>query len=332
VRNILTQAAYVGQTYYNRTQRNYEIIGRTKLVGRGKRRWSGRSLRPKSEWIPIVVPAIIAVSEWEAAQERLITNRKFAGRNNKKHFYLLRSLLVCQTCGRTLIGRTRQNGYTTYACCYRPGRISPDIPKHTCTIAAEIVEPIVWQAVCELLCQPEKMKLAWEREKMGHVHDKADEPDQISHRMSKLKKQQERLLDLYQDGQLEKDTFVERKERIEQEYQALQQQQQGLTKQAEMAAIQQKAIGDLAAYAQRIQENLDDPSPELQQEVIRLLIDHISIGEQEIVIKHIVPDLENGCLSLQRKNRTRKPGVGSDPKNDLSPPRSAEKCVGPSTI
>jgi hypothetical protein len=37
-------------------------------------------------------------------------NKKFAPRNNKQHFYLLRGLLVCGLCGRTLVGRTYVSG------------------------------------------------------------------------------------------------------------------------------------------------------------------------------------------------------------------------------
>ncbi len=35
--------------------------------------------------------------------------------NNKKHFYLLRGLLVCGVCGRTMVGRS-SNGRVTYYC------------------------------------------------------------------------------------------------------------------------------------------------------------------------------------------------------------------------
>lgn len=49
--------------------------------------------RPKSEWIEVEVPALVDETTWHQAQERLKLNQKFAQRNNKKHFYLLRSLL-----------------------------------------------------------------------------------------------------------------------------------------------------------------------------------------------------------------------------------------------
>ena len=58
---------------------------------------------------------------------------------------------------------------------------------------------------------------------------------------------------------------------------------------AKSEQVKQQLIDDFEQYCQRIQANLENPTPELKQEVIRLLIDHIVVGENEIVIKHIVP-------------------------------------------
>jgi site-specific DNA recombinase len=74
-------------------------------VGRmafGRFEWSGtkRRERPKGDWIPITVPAIVA--DWQLAQarEQLARNKRlFAGRPSPR-FYLLRGLLKCGACGR----------------------------------------------------------------------------------------------------------------------------------------------------------------------------------------------------------------------------------------
>jgi len=303
VRNILTQADYLGQAYYNRTRNHTEEIGRPKNLGRGKRQHGVRTLRPQEEWIAIPVPKIIAPNLWQSAQERLKMNQKFAERNNKKHFYLLRTLLVCQTCGRTLLGRTSRKGSITYACTYRPERANPDVPKHTCTIAAEIIEPLVWQTVCNLLRDPHLILQAWEGDSAIASDDSGDQTDRVENRIRTLEQQQERLLDLFQDGQIGKDTFIQRKERIEQERQTLQHQFQQLSHREETKLTRRKIAIELSEYYQRIEASLANPSPELQQEVIRLLIDHIVVGDQEIVIKHVVPIPDNCCLSSQRKNQ-----------------------------
>jgi site-specific DNA recombinase len=56
---------------------------------------SSRVTRPREEWIAIEVPAIIEQETWEQARAQLKRNRERAPRNNKKHEYLLKGLLVC---------------------------------------------------------------------------------------------------------------------------------------------------------------------------------------------------------------------------------------------
>ena len=76
------------------------------------------------------------------AQDRLKMNQRFAKRNNKHHFYLLRSLLVCATCGYTLQGRF-QKGRVYYYCEQGGKHRYPDVERHTCSIAGRIIEPLV---------------------------------------------------------------------------------------------------------------------------------------------------------------------------------------------
>jgi site-specific DNA recombinase len=43
----------------------------------------------------VPAPAILDPDLWRLAQEQLVANRVRATRNNTKHHYLLRSLLIC---------------------------------------------------------------------------------------------------------------------------------------------------------------------------------------------------------------------------------------------
>jgi site-specific DNA recombinase len=103
VSDMLRNTVYKGVGYYNRTKK---VDATQPWMQRGyKDRRPGnltsKTLRPKEEWIPLRVPAIIDPQTWDLAQEQLKNNRhRAAQRNNKKHHYLLRSLLVCGRCGR----------------------------------------------------------------------------------------------------------------------------------------------------------------------------------------------------------------------------------------
>jgi len=105
-------------------------------------------------------------------------------------------------------------------------------------------------------------------------------------------------LDAFQDGLLEKDELTLRKQAIDRE----QAQLQSLLAQAQEIRQQNQyrlhTVQDFADFSQRLLETLENPSPEVKSEVIRLLVDHIVVEDNTIVIHHIVPISENERLSL----------------------------------
>jgi site-specific DNA recombinase len=298
---ILKQKQYTGQAYYNRTGNAHEQIGQPKAAGHGRRRAVGRTPRPPSEWIAIPVPAILSKDVWERAQERLAMNQKFSIRNNRRRSYLLRGLLVCATCGYTLVGRTRSHGQVSYACVSGGSvRRAADLPAHTCSIHAEEIEPLVWQALTDLLRNPQLIAQAWNLPSDPSAVE-SGEAEWLRQRRNTLDRQQERLLDLFQEEQIEKAAYLQRKQRLDQERTSIDQRTQQLCKQANAEQAQQQLIANFAQYCQQIEAALTHPTPQIQQEVIRLLIDHVVVGENEIVIKHIVPTDEDCRLHPRRK-------------------------------
>ena len=295
VQSILKQPDYTGQAYYNRTRVNYEAVGRAKKQGRGTRRTPLHQLRPPEEWIPVSVPALISEAVWQQAQERLRMHQKFAARNNTQHFYLLRSLLVCDVCGRTLVGRTSK-GHVAYYCSSRGKNRYPDVPPHSRCVAAKLVEPLVWQAVMDLLHNPTLLADAWESQNPA-TRASPDEADRLQSRLKALDRQWTRLLDLFQEEQIEKAELSQRKARLDQERQTVALRLQQVIRQARQEQAKQQMLEDFTTFCQQIENGLSSPTPELQQEVIRLLIDHVVVGKDEIVIKHIVPT-DDDCRLL----------------------------------
>lgn len=294
VQRLLQEPAYQGTALYNRHQTETEAIGQPRRIGRGRLQAPRYKLRPAEEWLTISVPVIVSPAVWQEVQEQLQMNKRFAPRNNQKHQYLLRSLLSCGVCGHTLVGRTAY-GQTTYSCQHGGVKRSPDIPSHSCVIAATEIEPLVWQALTELLRQPSRLISAWRT----LLQPEPTEPGQMNHlqrRQRDLDKQWQRLLDLYQDDLIDKSELRQRKQLIEAE-------QNRLTERLQQAVRQQQAQQyetDLAltceAFAQRVEAALASPSFETQQDVIRLLIDHIVVQDDAITIKHIVPAEDDARL------------------------------------
>lgn len=147
-------------------------------------------------------------------------NKKFAVRNNKHNFYLLRGLLVCSVCGWTLVGRTVQRKQTYY--CRNQGKQrSPDVPPHRCIIAAEVIEPILWAELTRLLRNPKLIADAWDSQNQPQFTP----PDEVSRwqdRLKSLERQWQRLLDLFQEEKLEKTELAVRKERLDTEKEIIQ--------------------------------------------------------------------------------------------------------------
>ena len=189
VHKILQRPTYVGRTYFNTKRVDPDSRGTPLKIGHGPRKSTTLIARPQSEWIEVEVPAIVDETIWLRAQERLELNQKFAQRNNKKHFYLLRSLLVCDCCGHTLQGRS-QNGRISYFCLYGSKKRYEEVSQHRNTIAGSIIEPLVWDAIAELLKHPNQIFAAWENQS-----EEDESPDQLTRlqkRLIKLERQWER--------------------------------------------------------------------------------------------------------------------------------------------
>ena len=300
VQTILKQPAYTGHAYYNCTRTCHEAVGRPKKYGRGFLRRPSHEPRPREEWIGISVPPLVPEDVWQRAQERLEMNKKFASRNNKRHFYLLRSLLVCGVCGRTLAGRA--GGKQVYYCPNQGKHRDPDVTPHTCSIAGRIVEPLVWKAVCELLRNPSLLADAWQTQCDSRESD-PDEADRLQKRLRDLERQCIRLLDAFQDELIEKDELARRKTRLDAERETLIQRLNQLRRQDSRHQAKAQMLEDFATFCHKIEASLADPTPEVKQQVIRLLIDHIVVEKDTIIIKHIIPT-DDDCRLLPGRRFT----------------------------
>lgn len=287
VQAILTQPAYTGRAYYGRTVTCPESVGRPKKRGRGWLKRPEHRPRPREEWIEIAVPPLLTEEEWLQAQERLAMNRKFASRNNKRRFYLLRSLLVCGVCGHTLVGQGRGEK-RRYICPYESGNRSPDIPRHRCRIEGDVAESLVWEAVSRLIRQPTLLEEAW-RVQQEETGADSGEAERLRGRLRTLQRQRARLLDAFQEELIEKEELARRKRRLDAEEEGIRQRLEQLEQEARSQQAKAQMLEEFAAFCQRIEAALRNPTPEIQQEVVRLLIDHIVVREDELVIKHVVP-------------------------------------------
>ncbi len=148
VSRVLSKEMYCGQHYLYKQ--------RVKKVSQTKREIVHN---PPELWIPIQIPAIVSRETWLAAQDQLQKNKKFAKRNSKRE-YLLRGLLHCSLCGRsmTAYGRPsmRKNSpdkiYHYYSCITKEsGSYAISGERCNCRrIPVDELDEAVWQCLLDI--------------------------------------------------------------------------------------------------------------------------------------------------------------------------------------
>jgi site-specific DNA recombinase len=199
VGGILRNQAYAGTAYANRTRTVPAKQRKSALLPVG----SGKSSvqRPREEWIPVSVPAVVSQEMFDRVQDKLSLNQQTSPRNNKAHQYLLRGLVSCGQCRLSATARTVHATYQYYVCRGRSNalRIAQG---QRCTARfapATQLDELVWQDLCTVLTHPEAIAYALERAHGGHWV-----PQELRARMAALRqaskqmeRQQEHLLEAY---------------------------------------------------------------------------------------------------------------------------------------
>ncbi len=289
--NLLHNPVYTGVFYYNKKQ--YVPAKRRNMPGAGppRKHNSSRVIRPKEEWIPIQVPAILDQETWDLARAQLQRNKERAPRNNKKFDYLLKGLLICGCCqlrmhGHAGIPATR---IRRYLCSHKESHhAGAKCPNRT--VQADMIEELVWQAVSELLRQPQVLIEQYQqRQESDYGTPEQQEQQRLKRRLVGLQRESQRLIDAYQSGIIELDDLKERRERVAEECRrleerltALEQQKQGQQRQAELARTVEEFCRNIGAA-------LDNPSFETKQKILRLVVERVEFVENQITIKHVIP-------------------------------------------
>jgi hypothetical protein len=112
---------------------------------------------------------------------------------------------------------------------------------------------------------------------------------------------------------------------LEQQRQALEQRLTDLEQLAQQQARQDALTSDVTQFCENITSVLQSPTPEEKQQVLRLVVDHILVGKEQLTIKHIIPLIGDSRLCTQRYNVTFRSGQvslrGAERRSNLSQAR-----------
>ncbi len=205
IRNIATNPAYRGLTYYGRTRRE----------GR-------KTIRlPESEWktIPGATPAIVSEELFNRANEAL--NRPKARTGKVKYDpYLLSGHMTCAECGSPVTGSCLMKGrYRYYRC---RGTTPTNTRGAICKskyINAEELEAAIWEKVKAVLMHPDvhvRMLKAQNEAILngGNVDSLEKQIRTLEGRVKTYKGQHERLIDLFTLDEFDKDTLLDKMNRV----------------------------------------------------------------------------------------------------------------------
>jgi site-specific DNA recombinase len=291
VHHILADPVYTGTAYSNR----YQYVPAKKPRAR-KPGYSGvgcRRLRPKEEWIPIAVPAIVDQETWDRAQAQLARNAALSFRNNTKHTYLLRCLLTCGACGLSMFGTVRPGGRRYYRCagkdCVATARAQP-CPR--AAVNADDLERAVWGHVRELLEAPDRLvaqfqQLAGDADRHAAEERRADQ--RIAARLGGLARADQRLLDAYQAEVIGLEELAERRRQVAEQRSALECQRRQQDALRCQRAKAQEVVGELTAFCERVRERVAEASLAERQVILQLVIERIIVHDDSLEIRHVIP-------------------------------------------
>lgn len=296
VHKILSNPLYTGKHYYNRSENAPDDAP----AGRRSTKQPRRRLRPRDEWIAVPWPAIVSEEVFAMAARQMQLNRERSPRRTR-YQYLLQGLLICGYCGRRLGGHAGAAS-GRYECTRRRSLEPAERRCHLRSISQADIEPMVWAHIVALLEQPVVLLQYLEQQRAEdgpEVSDGQRELRRLQRQQAVLRREEQRLIDAYQVGALEVEELRERRQRLRDAGQQLQQREELVRWQ--VAQVEQRAsvTETVQAFCERLRAQLVEPYFALKQQVLRLVVERITVTDDEIVIQHIIPTDPSSRLYLR---------------------------------
>jgi site-specific DNA recombinase len=319
---ILGNEAYIGRTYFNRTEA---------VPGRRPGHHSRQVPRPRSEWIAIGCPAIIADQTFQAAAKASADNSKWSPRRAEPGAWLLRGLVKCGPCG---VGanchkmRGRNGTWHRYYYCRNHDPLRAGGQDRRCperNIRADALDEFVFAQIRAALLDP-ALLLAGEQAIAVHAPVPDDqllaaELARLDRKLDTARSEHNRLIDLYQAGLIDMPELQRRATSIAARQRELEQNRASLAAERADLARGNRLRHGVEHFAARVAAVIDQLDPAQRQKLLRLLIEDVQVTGWHVQIRLRIP-LDDPPGSDQTHRRTSPPG--SAPANSNPSPVSTE--------
>ncbi|BAF58874.1 site-specific recombinases [Pelotomaculum thermopropionicum SI] len=289
VKRILANSAYAGTLYISRYDTKDVKFNKYKPP---EERVS-RKERPREEWVPISVPAIVDKQTWEAAQKRFENSRR-RWRSFSTYPYLLSGLMRCGKCGATMHGNlvTSKGKKRAYYVCTAK---SPGLPgRQHCQssyLNAAEIEEVIWQKVSAWLTNPEKLRTELQAAFPDETAQALEtELDAVEKELVRAYEERSRVATMFQKGFIPEAEMEERLGEIKGRRDYLSRRREqilGELSRCDLAARELKRLEELAAG---MGNALDSLSSEEKKCLINLLIAEIAVFGRRADIRARIPD------------------------------------------
>jgi site-specific DNA recombinase len=302
VHAILKNETYTGMAYMYKT-RSVEPTKHPKLKHYRQRVKSSKADRPREDWIGVPVPSIVDKAIWDKAQQLLKQNAMRSVRNNKRHHYLLRGLVVCGLCGSMAPGHV-SNLHTYYSCAAKRNRNLTTKPhqERVATRHADLDEK-VWAGLISLLDDPDKLKEQLDRkvERMnkpvtidGNILPKIDQE------LAKLSLEEKRLLDAYREGIIDLDELREQKAKVSKKLHVVKAKQKAAQSALERPGQQKISYTELVDLSAAYRRAMSQADFATRESIANLVINRVKLYPDKAVVEGIVPVLPDVLSSAHR--------------------------------
>ncbi|AFZ69488.1 site-specific recombinase, DNA invertase Pin (plasmid) [Deinococcus peraridilitoris DSM 19664] len=294
VRQVLCNPVYTGTTYGNRWEAIPARSRKSPFKPVGKSGQSHRQ-RPREEWVPIAVPAIVEQEVFDRVQSKLSLNQQRSRRNNTKHPYLLRGLVSCGRCRCSCPGRTTKSGQSYYACSLKTNYLrAAGNGVEICTARytpAQQLDEIVWADLCAVLKQPDLIELALERRHGGAWLPQELQARQANLRaaLSGLEGQRQRLLEAYLARVIELGEFERARMELDRKREQIEIQQRLVQVQVAQRQELAQLTDSLEGFCASVREGLEHADFDRKRLLVELLVDRVIVEEEHVEIRYAVP-------------------------------------------
>jgi site-specific DNA recombinase len=263
--------------------------------------WSERSQcmttrkfeRPKEEWIIVPVPPIVDEKTWELAQQAIQKNRTKSTRNTRYDFLLV-NLLTCAECGYAFCAQTRKvrpqkKTYLcpTYRCTGKNNQLHVVKERVACTqsqISAKILDPLVWQAIMDLLTTPDLLTQAMDEyyadTGMELIHSQMEF---IGQQIQQREAEDEKLYRAYMKGAFDEEEFAARRREVKIAMQTLQGEREALAAQIMSQEEFNQRRRMVTDFVEEMRCNLCsvDVPFEVKRRIVKMIVDGIELNVNE---------------------------------------------------